>query len=152
MLRCHPQDRSPPRGHGPRGRGRDYDRADKRSGIHLLDPGTVRSDGVRFIGATLWTDLVLEGTADEIGGHLRVSREISDFLGEIQYQGRDFTTGESVERHRADRAFIEREIEEAERIGDRAVASGTTPRAGGRSGPGSKAIRSTVPSHPTSTA
>ena len=91
------------------------------AGIHLLDPGTVRIDGVRFIGATLWTDLLLEGIADEIGAHLRVSRGISDFLGAIQHQGRDFTAGESVERHRADRAFIERELEYAEHTGDRVV-------------------------------
>ena len=91
------------------------------AGIHLLDPGMVRIDGTRFIGATLWTDLLLEGEADEIGAHMRVSREISDFRGAIQHQGRDFSTGESVERHRADRAFIERELMEAERAGDRAV-------------------------------
>ena len=90
-------------------------------GIHLLDPGMVRIEGVRFIGATLWTDLVLEGMADEIGAHMRVGREISDFLGAIQHQGRDFTTWESVERHRADRAFIGRELEDAEHAGDRAV-------------------------------
>ena len=91
------------------------------AGIDLLDPGTARIAGVRFIGATLWTDLLLEGMTDEIGAHLRVSREISDFLGAIQHQGRDFTTWESVERHRADRAFIERELEEAEHAGDRVV-------------------------------
>ena len=91
------------------------------AGVHLLDPGMVRIDGARFIGATLWTDLLLAGEADEIGAHMRVSREISDFRGAIQHQGRDFTTGESVERHRADRAFIEHKLEEAERAGDRAV-------------------------------
>ena len=88
------------------------------AGNHLLDPGMVRIDGTRFIGATLWTDLLLEGEADEIGAHMRVSREVSDFRGAIQHQGRDFSTGESVERHRADRAFIEHELEEAERAGD----------------------------------
>ena len=91
------------------------------AGIHLLDPGMVRIDGTRFIGATLWTDLVLEGKADEIGAHMRVSQGVSDFRGAIQHQGRDFTTSESVERHRADRSFIERELDEAERAGDRAV-------------------------------
>ena len=91
------------------------------TGIHLLDPGIVRIDGVRFIGATLWTDFRLEGVADEIGAHMRVSREVSDFLGAIQHQGRDFTTGDSVERHRTDRAFIEHELEAAEREGDRTV-------------------------------
>ena len=71
----------------------------------------VRIDGVRFIGATLWTDLLLEGKADEIGAHMRVNREISDFRGAIQHWGRDFPTGESVSRHRADRAFIKCELE-----------------------------------------
>ena len=93
----------------------------RAAGVQLLDPGTIRIEGVRFIGATLWTDLLLEGMADEVGAHMRVSREISDFLGAIQHQGRDYTTGESVERHRADRAFIERELEKAERSGDRVV-------------------------------
>ena len=51
-----------------------------QAGIHLLDPGMVQIEGIRFIGATLWTDLLLEGKADEIGAHMRVSREISDFL------------------------------------------------------------------------
>ena len=87
----------------------------------ILDPGMVRIDGVRFIGATLWIDLALDGKADEIGAHMRASREISDFRGSIQHRGRDFTTGESVERHRSDRAFIERELGEAEREGERAV-------------------------------
>ena len=91
------------------------------AGIHLLDPGTVRVDGVRFIGATLWTDLLLEGMADEVGAHLRVSRGITDFTGVIKHQGREFTTWESAERHRSDRAFIERELEKAERAGDRVV-------------------------------
>ena len=81
----------------------------------------VRIEGVRFIGATLWTDLLLEGKADEIGAHMRVSREISDFRGAIQHQGRNIPTGESVARHRADRAFIECELAEADRAGDRAV-------------------------------
>ena len=91
------------------------------AGIQLLDPGMVRIRGVRFIGATLWTDLLLDGKADEIGAHMRVSREISDFRGAIQHQGHDFTTGESIARHRADREFIERELMEAERAGDRTV-------------------------------
>ena len=93
----------------------------EEAGIHLLDPGMVRIDGTRFIGATLWTDFLLEGKPDEIGAHMRVSREISGFRGAIQHQGRDFSTGESVERHRADRKFIEHELGEAERAGDRAV-------------------------------
>ena len=93
----------------------------EKAGLHLRDPGMILIDGVRFIGATLWTDLLLEGRADEVGAQMRVRRNISDFTGAITHQGRDFTTGESVERHRADRTFIERELEKAERAGDRVV-------------------------------
>ena len=121
------------------------------AGVHLLDPGTVRIGGVRFIGATLWTDLLLGGMADEIGAHLRVGHGISDFLGAIQHQGRDFTTGESVARHRADRAFIERELEDAEHAGDPVVVithHAPSPRS---IRPGSRAIRTTRPSPRTLT-
>ena len=54
------------------------------AGIHLLDPGMVQIDGTRFIGATLWTDLLLEGKADEIRAHMRVCRETADLRGAIQ--------------------------------------------------------------------
>ena len=91
------------------------------AGIHLLDPGTLRIDGVRFIGATLWTDLALEGPTQTAAAHFLLRRGVSDFMGAIRHQGRHFTTGESVERHRADRAFIERELARARRAGERAV-------------------------------
>ena len=90
-------------------------------GIHLLDPGIVRIQGTRFIGATLWTDLELEGKADEVGAHMRVSRGISDFCGAIRHRGRGFATGESVHRHRADRSYIEEELKRASRARERAV-------------------------------
>ena len=85
-----------------------------RCGIHLLDPGTIRIEGVRFIGATLWTDLELEGKANAIGTHFRAGNELMDFQGGIEHQGRDFTTAESVRRHREERGFIEDELERAE--------------------------------------
>ena len=81
--------------------------------IHLLDPGAVRIDGVRFIGATLWTDFALNGPTHTAAAHLLAARQISDFTGTIRHQGKRFTTGESVRRHRSDRAFIKRELEHA---------------------------------------
>ena len=91
------------------------------AGIHLLDPGMVRIGGVRFIGATLWTDLDLEGKARAPGAHLRVSEELMDFQGGIEHEGRDFTTAESVRRHHEERRFIERELERAEQARETAV-------------------------------
>ena len=91
------------------------------AGIHLLDPGTVRIEGVRWIGATLWTDFALDGKANEVGAHLRASRSINDFSGMIRYRDRDFTTGDSVRYHRTDRAYIERELRRARQAGEQVV-------------------------------
>ena len=90
-------------------------------GIHLLDPGTVRIEDTRFIGATLWTDLELYGKSDETGAHRRLRRGISDFAGAIRHHGRGFSTRESVRRHWAARLFIEEALERAKLAGDRAV-------------------------------
>ena len=91
------------------------------TGIHLLDPGMVRIEGTRFIGATLWTDLELYGKADEVGAHRRLRQGISDFTGAIRHHGRNFSTRESVRRHREARHFIEEELSRAELAGERAV-------------------------------
>ena len=91
-------------------------------GITLLDPDAVVIDDVHFIGATLWTDFLLDGVAAEPGAH-RVALGISDFDGWIQHErgtGR-FTTYESARRHREERAFIEAELADAERDSRTAV-------------------------------
>ena len=93
----------------------------KTAGIHLLDPGTIRIEGIRFIGATLWTDFELDGPTRTAASHLVASRGISDFVGAIRHRGRNFATGESVKRHRSDRVFIERELDRAHRAGETPV-------------------------------
>ena len=93
-------------------------------GVTLLDAGAITINDVRFIGATLWTDFLLEGVAGEAWAHLEVGSGLSDFTGAIRHRtGRDglFTTRECARRHAEDRAFIESELEEAERSGLTAV-------------------------------
>ena len=109
--------------------GADIDRARKllaeqcaTHGITLLDTDALVIDDVHFIGATLWTDFLLDGIAGEPGAD-RAALGISDFDGWIQYErgtGR-FTTYESVRRHTGERAFIEAELADAERDGTTAV-------------------------------
>ena len=48
--------------------------------IHLLDPGTIRIEGVRFIGATLWTDFELDGPTRTAASHVLAQRGVSDFI------------------------------------------------------------------------
>ena len=89
-------------------------------GLTLLDPGAVTVEEVRFIGATLWTDFLLEGVVGEAWAHLEVGQGLSGFTGAIRHHGgREglFTTMESARRHAEERAFIEGELEKAERSG-----------------------------------
>ena len=91
-------------------------------GITLLDPDAIVIDNVHFIGATLWTDFLLDGIAHEPRAH-RAALGISDFDGWIRHErgtGR-FTTYESARRHAEERAFIEAELADAERDGTAAV-------------------------------
>ena len=79
---------------------------------------------IRFIGATLWTDFLLEGVTGQAWAHLEVGQWLADFTGAIRHHGgRDelFTTNESARRHAEHRAFIEGELERAEREGLKAV-------------------------------
>ena len=109
--------------------GSDIDRAQKQlaeecetHAITLLDTDAIVIDDVHFIGATLWTDFLLDGIAAEPGAH-RAALGVSDLDGWIQHNrgtGR-FTTYESVRRHREERAFIEAELADAERDGTTAV-------------------------------
>ena len=123
-------------------------------GVTLLDPGAVTAHGTRFIGATLWTDFLLEGVAGEAWAHLEVGQGLADFTGAIRHHGSPnglFTTRESARRHAEHRAFIEAELERAERSGLTPVVI-YPPRAGApsASGLGSRARGSTQGSHPTS--
>ena len=91
-------------------------------GITLLDSDAIVIDDVHFIGATLWTDFLLDGIAHEPGAH-RAALGISDFDGWIRHQQGTglFTTYESARRHAEERAFIEAELADAERDGTTAV-------------------------------
>ena len=79
--------------------------------VTLLDRAEVTIEGVRFIGATLWSDFRLDGAHAETAAH-EAARGLSDFDGYIRHRagtGR-FTTREAAPRHSQDRAFIEHEL------------------------------------------
>lgn len=90
-------------------------------GIDLLDRRSIRVDGVRFIGATLWTDFALDGVANVPRAKQVALRAMADFGGAIRHGGGLYTPTESCRRHAADRAFIERELDIAKGAGDTAV-------------------------------
>ena len=73
--------------------------------VTLLDPGAVTIAGIRFIGATLWTDFRVDGIARESAAHAKAAQHMEDFKGQIRSHGgtRDFTTHESARRHSDER-------------------------------------------------
>ena len=106
-------------------------------GVTLLDRGAITVDDVRFIGATLWTDLRLEGVVGEPWAHREVGQSLSDFTGAIRDRNATdglFTTQESARRHAEDRAFIESELANAR-------DSGLTPVVISHHAPHRKCIR-----------
>ena len=78
-------------------------------GLELLDRRALTIEGVRFIGATLWTDFALDGVAEVIGAQQTARRGMPDFRI-IRHAGLAFSPQESVRRHDADRDFIEQEL------------------------------------------
>ena len=90
-------------------------------GITLLDPGAITIDGVRFIGATLWTDLRLEGLADEPRASIALTSGMSDFKGAIRKGRNLFRARDSAELHRAERRFIEAKLAQADRAEETAI-------------------------------
>ena len=78
-------------------------------GIGLLERRALTIDGVRFIGATLWTDFALDGSAAVVGAQQAARQGMPDFRV-IRHAGVAFSPQESVRRHDADREFIEQEL------------------------------------------
>ena len=85
-------------------------RAGVALGVDVLDDATLEVDGVRFIGATLWSDLLLYGP----GGRDALLARGLDSLVEyhtIRIGAERFTPDHSVALHRTSRAFLERELD-----------------------------------------
>lgn len=82
-------------------------------GIHLLENEFVELGGARFLGCTLWTDFMLQGTPEESMLHAR--QQMGDFDGEIRIstpegETRFFRPADSVEIHRKSVAWLDRTL------------------------------------------
>lgn len=80
--------------------------AGKLHGVHVLNRGEVTIGGVRFLGATLWTDFGLFGEGDKPWAMRECSSYLADFRV-IRYGVRVFTPEDSVRLHRMDVAWLE---------------------------------------------
>ena len=99
---------------------RELARQCQRYGVTLPDRQAVAIDGLHFIGATLWTDFLLDGIVAEHWAHHEARRKVSDFMGAIRDRsapGGLLTTRETTLRHAEDRSFIEEQLREAHDAG-----------------------------------
>jgi UDP-2,3-diacylglucosamine pyrophosphatase LpxH len=81
--------------------------------VQMLDRATVIVDGVRFIGAVLWTDYKLHG--DPVTAQVAALRWLNDHRAiETAVAGweRKFMPGHALMRHEADRAYIAAQLAE----------------------------------------
>jgi Icc-related predicted phosphoesterase len=83
-------------------------------GIHLLDPGSIVIDRVRFVGGTLWSDFELLG--HPIAARRAALRGMNDYSRiEIEKDGkrRTLRPPDTQRLHYEDRAFIEANLAES---------------------------------------
>ncbi len=90
------------------------------SNIHILENESLVLDGVRFVGATLWTDFEVDtGDDAELPVEYRLEiakREIPRCIGDYTdikssvTEGMPLTPDETISRHKVSRAFIEQEL------------------------------------------
>lgn len=77
--------------------------------IHVLSDSPHEFDGVRFLGSTLWTDFKLYGEGEAWFSRRRARELIEDF-NSIKTGGRLFTPEDSVELHKASKAWLVSEL------------------------------------------
>jgi predicted phosphodiesterase len=84
----------------------------QHSNIHVLSGDAAIVDGVRFLGATLWTDFELypepERRAEAVASALRYVRDFTRITGDDA--GEPFTPQMSIALHRRDRAWLETQL------------------------------------------
>ena len=80
--------------------------------LHVLDNDSREIDGVRFLGATLWTDFRIYGEGEAWFARQRARRSIDDFTV-IRNGDRRFTPEDSVALHEISKAWLVGELMKA---------------------------------------
>jgi predicted phosphodiesterase len=76
--------------------------------VHVLDSQALELDGVRFLGATLWTDYKV-GPAGQQAHRARAEATLNDHA-RIQCEGDAFTTGHALQEHLAARRWLQQAL------------------------------------------
>lgn len=95
------------------------------TGVHFLDDEAVIIQGVRFLGATMWTDFELYGK-ERREDCLRAARQMNDFKI-IKKEGRTFTPLDSFELFKKSIAFLQQKLQKEEFPGKTIVVTHHLP-------------------------
>jgi predicted phosphodiesterase len=80
-------------------------------GIELLEDAVTVIEGVRFLGATLWTDFEFDGSeAQDVELAMRTARRHMNDYALIRYDARRFAPEDSRRLHFASRAWLQQEL------------------------------------------
>jgi predicted phosphodiesterase len=83
-----------------------------RAGVFYLDDDEIEIQGVRFLGATLWTDFKLFGAGEAYGRALREARRyMNDFTAIRAAPLPEFRPEDSVRLHERSRAWLRGRLE-----------------------------------------
>jgi 3',5'-cyclic AMP phosphodiesterase CpdA len=84
--------------------------AKQTSGVHFLENDAVTLGGVRFLGATLWTDFRLDGAPESAMDHAR--RRMNDYrqIAWQKHPWQRFLPVHSYRLHQDSKAFLAREM------------------------------------------
>jgi len=83
----------------------------KKYGVHFLNRSEAVINGVRFLGATLWTDFRLFGEDERPWAYRAALNGLSDFRV-IDYKDNPFTPQDSADFNAADVAWLEQKLKE----------------------------------------
>lgn len=82
-----------------------------RHAFFVLDDDFVDFDGVRFVGGTLWTDLLLGALEDDLPWRLNSAvSQIADFSQIRKKDGSKLTPSDTIDMHRETAAYIRRQL------------------------------------------
>ena len=95
--------------------------AEKSGGmLHFLEKTYCVIDGVKFIGATMWTDFNLTGTQPQ--SMMKVRFGMNDYR-KIVYGDDEFTPDDALAIHQSTIAYFKKELEDPDFLGKKVVIS-----------------------------
>lgn len=90
----------------------DHTSVIEKGKVTFFEDQTATYLGVRFVGATLWTDMKLYGDHDP-GVQIAVENSLNDYVVIKREDGRDMRAYDTIERHLVSRQFITEALAES---------------------------------------